>query len=177
MTSDPGHQQGPHMDPAAPSGPAVPAPAARGSARGWVIPTAVALVLGLGVGIGIGIASTSGERADLKERNRGLNAQSAALTEQLKAAEDKQKTTQAELTAANTSLAVCRESGAAAQALVETAGQLAIASEEFELAEIDSPAEREAERKLTALSSQLQQNIGVAKDKSASCAGPGGTRS
>lgn len=52
---------------------------------------------------------------------------------------------------------MCRESGAASRALVETAEQLEIAGEEYGLAGIGSNAEREAERKLDALSIQLQQ--------------------
>lgn len=165
------------MGAAAPSGPADPAPAARGSARGWLIPAVVAVVLGLGVGTAIGIASTSGERADLKDQNRELKAQSAGLTEQLKASEEARKSAQANLTATETDLAVCRESGAASKALVETAEQITIAGEEFELADIGSNAELEAERKLAALYDQLQQKIGVAKDKSASCTAAGGTKS
>ena len=177
MTIDPEPQtqrwspHGPPMSPAAPSGPADPAPAAGGGVRRWLMPAAVAvaLVLGLGVGTAIGVASTSGERADLKDQNRELKAQSAGLTEQLKAA-------QANLLAANAALAVCRESGAASRALVETNEQLDFAGQEFGFADLDSKAELEAERKLEALSIQLQQNIGVAKDRSERCAA-GGTRS
>ena len=176
MTSDPGQHQVP-PSPAAPSGPTDRAPAARAGARGWLIPSALALILGLGVGTGIGIASTSGERADLKDQNRELKAQSAGLTDQLTSAEEARKAAQANVTAADADLAVCRESGAASKALVETAEQIAVVSAEFELADIGSNAEQEAERKLAVLYRELQQKIGVAKDKSASCAGTGGTRS
>ena len=183
MTIDPEPQtqrwsrHGPPMTPAAPSSPADPAPAARGGVRRWLLPAAVALVLGLGVGTGIGMASTSGERADLKDQNRELKAQSAELTEQLTSAEEARKTAQANLLAANADLAVCRASGAASRALVETAEQLEIAGQEYGLADVGSKAEREAERKLDALSIQLQQKIGVAKDRSESCAAAGGARS
>jgi hypothetical protein len=135
------------------------------------------LVLGLGVGTGIGIASTSGERADLKDQNRELKAQSAGLTEQLKSSEEARKTAQANLLAANAELAVCRESGAASRTLVETAEQLEIAAGEFGFADVGSQAELEAERKLEALSSQLQRDIGVAKDRSERCVAAGGTKS
>lgn len=172
----PGYEAARHGEPTPyPGGPAPsgPAPGPSGGAKRWLLPAlvaVVALILGLGVGMGAGVASTSGERRDLEEQTRQLQAERTELEEQV-------KSTQAALTGANAGLAGCRASTAALQELADLAAQFLDASSQFNVEALESEEEFEGflaeARKVDELNSQLLQQMGVAKVKAEACSAPG----